>query len=73
MSHQTSREWREEYQQPVVRAGSVHSTKFHRPDSEVSEPQPACSVKYETRGFVIKEYEFARRAREPCQDPECFG
>lgn len=68
-----AREWQEEYEQPVVRAASVHSTKFHKIDPTVAEPTPACVVNYETHGYVVKEHSFAERARSPCQAPECFG
>lgn len=66
-------ESRESYTDPVVRASSVHSTKFHRPDPDASEPVPACVVPNETKGYVVKERSFAERAREPCQASECFG
>jgi len=64
---------RREYTDPVIRSASVHSTKFHRLDSDATEPEPACVVRYETQGYVIKERGFAERAREPCQHPACFG
>jgi hypothetical protein len=68
----TEAEWLAAYADPVVRAKTVHSTKFHRPDPECTEPAPACTVRGETRGFVVKERSFAERAREPCRRPECF-
>lgn len=64
-------EWRDAYAEPVVRASSVHSTKFHRPDPDAAEPVPACVVPNGTKGYVVKERAFAERAREPC--PSCFG
>lgn len=63
--------WRESYTEPVVRASSVHSTKFHRPDPSSSDPVPACGVSSDVKGYVVKERAFAERAREPC--PDCFG
>lgn len=64
--------WLAAYTDPAVRAKTVHSTKFHGPDHECTDPAPARAVRGETRGFVVKERSFAERAREPCRRPEWF-
>ena len=69
-----SDDWRSAYTDPVIRATTVHSTKFHRPDPDASDPVPACTVPSETKkGYVVKERQFAERARDPCQREACFG